>query len=214
MPPWCSTSRRGWPTDHDGWWQRLTDAHERSGVGNLVRPEELYVTPDAWRERVAMTCGLDVEQLGLESSDGAELVQFSSQPTPRFHGAVPKLLEEVKKLSAAGERVVLAAGSMGELERLADIFNEYQVPYRLGTRGRRRPASARRPPTSTTRARRPRWCRAMCPREWRCPTPSWCSSAPTISSTIPRRARRGSPGSAPRPRRFCPTSATSRWAIT
>ena len=25
---------------------------------------------------------------------------------------------------------------MGELERLADIFNEYQVPYRLGTRGR------------------------------------------------------------------------------
>ena len=24
--------------DHDGWWQRLQDAHERSGVGNLVRP--------------------------------------------------------------------------------------------------------------------------------------------------------------------------------
>ena len=122
--------------DHDSWWQRLTDAHERSGVGNLVRPEELYLTPEAWRARVAITCGLDVEQLGLESSDGTELVQFSSHPTPRFHGAVPKLLEEVKKLSAAGERVVLAAGSMGELERLADIFNEYQLPYRLGTRGR------------------------------------------------------------------------------
>jgi len=122
--------------DHDSWWQRLTDAHERSGVGNLVRPEELYLTPEAWRARVAVTCGLDVEQLGLESSDSAELVQFSSHPTPRFHGAVPKLLEEVKKLSAAGERVVLAAGSIGELERLADIFNEYQVPYRLGTRGR------------------------------------------------------------------------------
>jgi transcription-repair coupling factor (superfamily II helicase) len=26
---------------------------------------------------------------------------------------------------------------MGELERLADIFNEYQLPYRLGTRGGR-----------------------------------------------------------------------------
>ncbi len=122
--------------DHDGWWQRLQDAHERSGVGNLVRPEELYVTPEAWRERVAQTCGLDVEQLGLASSDGRELVEFSSRPTPRFHGAVPKLLEEVKKLSAAGERVMLVAGSMGELERLADIFNEYQVPYRLGTRAK------------------------------------------------------------------------------
>ena len=123
-------------TDHDAWWQRLAEAHERSGVGNLVRPEELYVTPAEWRARVAATCGLDVEQLGLESSDDKELVQFSSRPTPRFHGAVPKLLEEVKKLSAAGERVLLAAGSMGELERLADIFNEYQAPYRLGTRAK------------------------------------------------------------------------------
>ena len=63
-------------------------------------------------------------------------VEFASRPTPRFHGAVPKLVEEVKKLSAAGQRVVLAAGSMGELERLADLFNEYQLPYRLGTRAK------------------------------------------------------------------------------
>jgi transcription-repair coupling factor (superfamily II helicase) len=122
--------------DHDAWWQRLGEAHERSGVGNLVRPEELYVTPDKWRQRVALTYGLDVEQLGLESSDGNELIEFGSRPTQRFHGAVPKLLEEVKKLSAAGERVVLAAGSIGELERLSDLFNEYQVPYRLGTRAK------------------------------------------------------------------------------
>jgi transcription-repair coupling factor (superfamily II helicase) len=122
--------------DHDAWWQRLAEAHERSGVGNLVRPEELYVTPEAWRARVAATCGLDVEQLGLESGGDMELVQFSSRPTPRFHGAVPKLLAEVKKLGAAGERVLLAVGSMGELERLADIFNEYQAPYRLGTRAK------------------------------------------------------------------------------
>ena len=25
-------------SDHDAWWQRILDAHERSGVGNLVRP--------------------------------------------------------------------------------------------------------------------------------------------------------------------------------
>jgi transcription-repair coupling factor (superfamily II helicase) len=85
---------------------------------------------------VELTSGLDVEQLGLASSNGRELVEFNSRPTPRFHGAVPKLLEEVKKLSAAGERVMLVAGSIGELERLADIFSEYQVPYRLGTRAK------------------------------------------------------------------------------
>jgi len=122
--------------DHDAWWLRVQDAHERSGVGNLVRPEELYVTPEAWRTRVSQTAGLDVEQLGMASGESSELIEFSSRPTPRFHGALPKLVEEVKKLSAAGERVMLAAGSVGELERLADIFNEYQLPYRLGTRAK------------------------------------------------------------------------------
>jgi transcription-repair coupling factor (superfamily II helicase) len=122
-------------SDHDAWWQRVQDAHERSGVGNLVRPEELYFVPDAWRARVAETAGFDIEQLGLASSEG-EVLEFASRPTQRFHGAVPKLIEEVKKLSADGQRVLLAAGSMGELERLADIFNDYQVPYRLGTRAK------------------------------------------------------------------------------
>jgi transcription-repair coupling factor (superfamily II helicase) len=123
-------------SDHDAWWQRVQDAHERSGVGNLVHPEELYITPDAWRARVSVIAGLDVEQLGMASSESAELIEFTTRPTPRFHGALPKLIEEVKKLSGSGERVMLAAGSMGELERLADIFNEYQLPYRLGTRAK------------------------------------------------------------------------------
>jgi transcription-repair coupling factor (superfamily II helicase) len=122
--------------DHDGWWQRIADAHERSGIGNLVRPEELYLTPEQWRERVAASHGLDIEQLGIQTGGGRELVEFSTRPTPRFHGNLPKMLEEVKKLTEAGERVMLAAGSVGELERLADLFNEYQAPYRIGTRAK------------------------------------------------------------------------------
>ncbi len=35
-------------------WTRIAEAHERSEIGNLVRPEDLYLTPEAWRE---MTCG-------------------------------------------------------------------------------------------------------------------------------------------------------------
>jgi len=27
------------------------EAHERSGVGNLVRPADLYLTPESWREK-------------------------------------------------------------------------------------------------------------------------------------------------------------------
>jgi len=119
--------------DLDAWWERITTAHERSGIGNLIRPEELYVAPEPWRERIRSSRGADVEQLGIAGAD-TDHVEFSTHSTMRFHGSVPALMEEIHKLTADDQRVLLAAGSQGELERLADIFNEYNVPYRLGTR--------------------------------------------------------------------------------
>jgi transcription-repair coupling factor (superfamily II helicase) len=120
--------------DHDAWWQKVLEAHERSGVGNLVHAEELYLTPEEWRARMQKLPGLDVEQLGVATGDSAEVVEFATRPVERFHGQVARLMEEVKKQAADGQRVVLVAGSLGELERLADIFNEYQLPYMLGER--------------------------------------------------------------------------------
>jgi transcription-repair coupling factor (superfamily II helicase) len=119
--------------DLDAWWERIEEAHERSLIGNLARPEDLYLTPQQWHEAAGSSTGLDVEQLSI-SPDTEHLVEFASQTTTRFHGSMPALLEEVRKLTAEGQRVLLAAGNMGELERLADVFNEYTVPYRLGTR--------------------------------------------------------------------------------
>src|SRR6185437_1280839 len=58
------------------------------------------------------------------------------QPAPRFHGSVPALLEEVKKQIADGKRVLIAVPNIGEVERLADIFTEYAVSFRLGSRTR------------------------------------------------------------------------------
>ncbi|MGA7462970.1 MAG: transcription-repair coupling factor, partial [Candidatus Korobacteraceae bacterium] len=36
---------------HDAWWTKVTEAHERSLIGNLVRPEELYLSPEQWHAR-------------------------------------------------------------------------------------------------------------------------------------------------------------------
>ena len=47
--------------------------------------------------KLASLPGADVEHLEIERSDEAEAVSFHSQPTPRFHGSVPAMLEEVKK---------------------------------------------------------------------------------------------------------------------
>src|SRR6185369_6248543 len=120
--------------DLTAWWERIVDAHERSGVGNLVRPEELYLPPEDWKKRVATSAGADIEQLGITTSEGVEELSFVSQPTTRFHGSVPELLEEIQKLNAEHRRVLVAAGSLGELERMSEIFNEYNVPFRLGSR--------------------------------------------------------------------------------
>src|SRR5229473_4366692 len=44
-------------------WARIEEAHERSGVGNLVRPEDLYLEPETWWQKVAALPGADVEHL-------------------------------------------------------------------------------------------------------------------------------------------------------
>src|SRR6267154_1088910 len=121
--------------DMDKFWTRIEEAHERSGVGNLVLPADLYLTPDKWRARSAGLSGADFEYLSL-AREGKTEAAFLSQPTSRFHGAVPAMIEEVQKMIGAGTQVILAVPNTGEVERLADMFTEYNASYRLGSRTR------------------------------------------------------------------------------
>ena len=124
-------------SDFDRFWTRVEEAHERSGVGNLVRPHDLYLPPEGWWKKAASLSGADLEHLGItRGDDGDGTVSFLTQPTPRFHGAVPAMLEEVQKLTAAGNQVLFSVPNTGEVERLADIFTEYNVSYKLGSRTR------------------------------------------------------------------------------
>lgn len=117
-------------------WERVSEAHERSGVGNLVRPSDLYVSPEEWTNKLRSIPGVDLEHLGVTRGDDLGTVEFHSQPSPRFHGSIPMMLEEVKKHLAANRRVLVAAPNTGELERLADFLTEYAVSFRLGSRTR------------------------------------------------------------------------------
>jgi transcription-repair coupling factor (superfamily II helicase) len=124
-------------SEFDRFWTRVEEAHERSGVGNLVRPSDLYLPPDHWWQKVTTLTGADLEHLGITRSEDAETaITLLTQPTPRFHGAVPAMLEEVKKLTAAGNQVLFSVPNTGEVERLADIFAEYNVSFKLGSRTR------------------------------------------------------------------------------
>ncbi len=121
------------------WWNKVEQRHERSGIGNLVRAEDLYLSPWGLEDRVRLLPGCDLDQLGavdvLESdrSEGSE-IEFSTRPTLRFHGSIPAMVDELKKLMEAEARVLIAAPNQGEVERLAGLLQEYGVPYRLGWR--------------------------------------------------------------------------------
>jgi transcription-repair coupling factor (superfamily II helicase) len=120
----------------DSAWTKLDEAHERSGIGNLIRTSDLYVAPDEWWSTMRKNDGADFEHLGVTRSDELETIEFHTQPSPRFHGAIPTMLEEVKKQIGENRRVLVAAPNIGELERLADFFGESGVPFRLGSRTR------------------------------------------------------------------------------
>ncbi len=128
-------------------WTRIEEAHERSGVGNLVRPKDLYLTPESWREKTSSLAGADLEYLDVERAPSPAALDlevgrailpaaFLSQPATRFHGNVPAMIEDVQKTVAAGTQVILAVPNTGEVERLADMFTEYNASYRLGSRTR------------------------------------------------------------------------------
>ena len=119
---------------HDAWWTKLTDVHERSLIGNLVRLEDLHLSPTEWDNELQRFPVLTTEQLGIEDSGDGEHIILQTQPTMRFQGSVSAMTEEVGKLTREGKRVIFTVSSTGEAERLADVFNEYNLSFRIGSR--------------------------------------------------------------------------------
>ena len=84
-----------------------------------------------WRKALDRRPQLALEQLPLHR-DGAEPRTVGVQPATRYHGQVAAFMAEVRGRLSAGDHVLIAASSSGELERLADLCREYEVPYALG----------------------------------------------------------------------------------
>jgi transcription-repair coupling factor (superfamily II helicase) len=121
------------------WWNKVEQRHDRSGIGSLVRPEDVYISPWDLEDRLRRTTGCDLDQLGAVDVLDAERnelseIEFATRPTQRFHGSIPALIEAIQSLMRQETRILLAAANQGEVERLAGLLQEYQVPYRLGSR--------------------------------------------------------------------------------
>ena len=123
------------------WWNKVEQRHDRSGIGNLIRPQDIYVSPWDLDDQMRTFSGAELDQLGAvdvldaDRSDLSE-VDFHTRPTMRFHGSVPALIDHLKTLTTptSENRILLTAPNQGEVERLAGLLQEYGVAYRLGSR--------------------------------------------------------------------------------
>ncbi|HWE85916.1 MAG TPA: transcription-repair coupling factor [Terracidiphilus sp.] len=122
----------------DRWWNKVEQRHERSGIGNLIRPEDIYLRPEILQGLLQAQFGLDFDQLGavdvLDEDSTLGEIDIHTRPTLRFHGSIPALTEQLRKLIEAETHIVIAAANQGDVERTATILRDYQIPYRLGSR--------------------------------------------------------------------------------
>src|SRR5580698_10542823 len=127
------------------YWKRL---EERSDRPFPCPPEANFYTWPELREALEGNAELSIRELELftdnqqlTTGDETGTGETASRPSMAFHGNIQAAVAEARNLVEQGYRVVFFGRSSGELERLADIFQEYSVPFQLGLD----PADATRP---------------------------------------------------------------------
>src|SRR5713101_6565482 len=105
--------------------------YERHGQANAPDADDYFWNEEQFSAALAKASQITLDQLALHIGSAPQF-EIASRPSARYHGDVVACMGEVKTQLAAGGTVFLTAASTGELERLADICREYEVPYVLG----------------------------------------------------------------------------------
>src|ERR1700689_5159574 len=99
------------------WWNKVEQRHERSAMGSLIRPEDIYLRPELLETALKAHMGLDLDQLGvvdvLDDDYTLGEIELNTRPTLKFHGSIPALTEQLRALITAETRIVLAAPHQG-----------------------------------------------------------------------------------------------------
>ena len=122
-------------------WKRL-DQIERSPACD---PDRVYFRWEDLERQAAASPQLSLKELEIGvpvgqaswpvSSDQtapASYLHIATRPSMAFHGNMQMAIAEARTLVESGHRVAFFAFSTGEVERVADILNEYGVAYQLG----------------------------------------------------------------------------------
>ncbi|MBV9265334.1 MAG: DEAD/DEAH box helicase, partial [Acidobacteriaceae bacterium] len=98
-----------------------------------IEPEKNFLRWEELNQVLEPRTRISFQELELVAGpDSTNRFHISSRPSLTFQGNMPVAVAEARNLIQAGNRVAFFAASTGELERLADILQEYSVPYQLG----------------------------------------------------------------------------------
>jgi transcription-repair coupling factor (superfamily II helicase) len=109
-------------------WRRL----EQIPVSPACDPQAIYFRLEELDAQAAAAPRIALEEVEVLTGPSAPSFYIPSRPSLAFHGNMQVAIAEARNLTESGGRVAFFAETLGELERLADIFNEYGLPYQLG----------------------------------------------------------------------------------
>ena len=107
-------------------WKRLRESPSPNAAA--LADANFFQWEDLTR-RVEASTQIALRELELGA---AVSLHIATRPSMAFHGSMQVAVAEAKSLVEQGTRVAFFAPSTGELERLADILQEYSVPFQLG----------------------------------------------------------------------------------
>jgi transcription-repair coupling factor (superfamily II helicase) len=109
--------------------ERLWTRLEQTLPSPIYAPGSIYYKWEEFQQSALGMPQLSIEELEIGIGAAAHI---GTRPSQRFHGNVQVAIAEARTLVEAGNRVAFFAPATGEVERLADVLNEYGVAYQLG----------------------------------------------------------------------------------
>ena len=113
-------------------WHRLENPDRPAPI----EPEKNFLRWDELSDVIASRTRLNFQELELITSaseaNPTHHFHIRSRPSLTFKGNMPAAVAEARGLIEAGHRIAFFATSSGEVERLADVLQEYGISYQLG----------------------------------------------------------------------------------
>ncbi|MBC7928776.1 MAG: transcription-repair coupling factor [Bryobacteraceae bacterium] len=112
----------------DRFWKRLKETEKSADFAF----EKIYLSSEELLEETRRFQTVALRELDVVVAGAAESAAIPTRPSIAFHGNMQLAVAEGRSVVERGGRVVYFAPASGELERIADILQEYRVPFQLG----------------------------------------------------------------------------------